>query len=226
MKKQTVSAIAKQANRRDKVRGSAGEEPPPSRPRNDELELKLTEVNIKNWSARSKKERIAYLSTVEKFYFAIVDEFLKSSNLCVERHRIYNERHTNWRWLLILATGVLALLNLYAAWDPPPNFPLPHDRQILSLVAAAYAASLIVLGNLEAFSKSLERAQAYRQARELFLNANRQYEQHWHSYVRPFGDSASACVNASKLHEMLVSKDVEVRETVKESTDIESSKEK
>ena len=68
------------------------------------------------------------------------------------------------------------------------------------IVAAIAAAVLALLANLENFSNALERAQAYRESRELFLDAAREFERSWRMAVDPFYPDPEACVNAAELY--------------------------
>ena len=69
-----------------------------------------------------------------------------------------------------------------------------------------------------------ERAQAYRESRELFLDVAREFDRRWDIYVRPIGDHPEACLNASELYRQLVAKDRELRAKFKELTKTESKR--
>ncbi len=73
------------------------------------------------------------------------------------------------------------------------------------------AAILAILANLENFSNSQERAQAYLESREAFLDAARQFQLLWTTHVDPFYPGPDACVNAVALHRQLNIKDSELR---------------
>ena len=89
----------------------------------------------------------------------------------------------------------------------------------MGISAAIYAAILTLFSNLENFNNFLERSQAFRESREIYLTAYREFERRWHVYVRPFGDGAEACVNATVLYREVVERDESLRSKFKEITE-------
>ena len=80
----------------------------------------------------------------------------------------------------------------------------------------AKTKTVATLANLESFYNSAEKAQGYRESREFFLDAARDFDRKWDVYVRPFTDEAEACANAAELYRLLVAKDGELRAKFKE----------
>ena len=178
----------------------------------------LTEADETYWNSRPPEERVEYLKQLDAIYKALLNEFLTSANLCVRMHRKLARRHRFWRIGLITITGGLAILNLLAALSPSPD-PLWWSKNILIISAAIYAAILTLFSNLENFNNFLERSQAFRESREIYLTAYREFERRWHVYVRPFGDGAEACVNATVLYREVVERDESLRSKFKEITE-------
>ncbi|MGD1210005.1 MAG: hypothetical protein ABR973_01445 [Candidatus Acidiferrales bacterium] len=87
-----------------------------------------------------------------------------------------------------------------------------------TVFVAVCAVILAILANLESFHNSAERAQAYRESRELFLDVAREFDHRWDVYVRPLADSAEACLNASELYREIVVRDRDLRAKFKELT--------
>lgn len=173
------------------------------------------------WLQRTAPQRQDFLERTFKNYKSILDEFLKSANLSIQKQESAATSHARWRKWMIWATGGLAIVNLLAAYKPGSTEPLALWGY-LSLVAAVYAAVLAILHNLETFHGHASRAQAYRKTRELFLDAYRDLSMEWHVNIPPRGDSAQACVYASRLYEKIILKDREIRGTVLELTEQKS----
>jgi hypothetical protein len=92
---------------------------------------------------------------------------------------------------------------------------------LLSAFAAIYAVVLTISGNLENFFNAGEKAAGFRQSRDLFLTTYRIYSQKWLEYVEAFGYSPRACVNAARLNRQLVRIDENLRNKVKELTEVQ-----
>jgi hypothetical protein len=153
-------------------------------------------------------------------YKAILDEFLNTANAFVDDYTKFKIRHSRWRVSLILITGGLAVLNILAArkWDGATVFgaSLGWANDVLPGLAAIYASVLAIFTNVESYFNYADAKSNARLSRELFLDAYREYDTLWHTYVRPFGIRAPACYNAIILLRRLVAKDVEVRRKTKE----------
>jgi hypothetical protein len=153
-------------------------------------------------------------------YKAVLKEFLDSANSFVDDHRRFKLKQNCWRVSLILLTGGLAILNILAArkWDGATLFgaSLSWADAVLPGLAAVYAAFLAIFTNIESYFNYADQKATSRLSRELFLDAYREYDAHWHTYVRPFGLRAQACYNAIILLRRVVTKDAEIRRKVKD----------
>ena len=76
---------------------------------------------------------------------------------------------------------------------------------------------LAILANLENFGNFLERGQSYREARELYVDAGREFERLWQTHVVAFWPRPEACVNARELYRRICVRDSELRRKVKNS---------
>jgi hypothetical protein len=175
---------------------------------------------LEDW--KNIPDRGESLKEIDAVYQGYLLEFTNSSNLCVEGYQRLSRAHFQWRKTMILGTGAVALLNLLSAykWDWKE---LQHP---LSLAAALVAVTLSVLANLESSANCIDQAQAYREARELFLDSAREFERLWIVHVLPLGDSPEACFNADALYRRVVAKDAEIRTKLKELTKIEFKRKK
>ena len=182
-----------------------------------QIEQELAEQTEEFWANQSQKDRRHYYSQIDLNYHTIADEFFKLADMSVDRFSEFTKSHITWRRWVTILTGGLVILNLIAAYTVGSTNPwLKH----LPLVAAIFAAIISIYCNLENLYKYAERAQAYREVREILLSAAREYEMLWHVYVRPFSDSPMACVNAAKIYRQIVEKDQEIRGQAKELTKI------
>ena len=175
----------------------------------------LTEQTEEFWESRSQEERRHYYMQIDSNYHTIVDEFFNLADDSVDRFQVFSKSNTNWRWAITILAGMLAILNVVVAYTAKStNIWLEQ----LPLMAAVFASIIAIVTNLENLNKYGDRAQAYREVREVLLNAAREYEMLWHIYVRPFSDSPQACINAAKIYKQIVSKDQEIRGQTKELT--------
>jgi hypothetical protein len=183
----------------------------------------LIEVEREMWISISTEVRIEQLSLLDQRYHQLLDEIYDSANLCVDRHQSLSLSHSLWRKIVIVGTGTVAIVNILAAYK---TSEAGHPRlfEYGSLIAAILAGTLAILVNLESFLNARERAQAYRESRELFLDVAREFDRRWDIYVRPLGDHPEACLNASELYRQLVAKDRELRAKFKELTKTESKR--
>jgi hypothetical protein len=177
----------------------------------------LIQVELRMWTGIASDIRQHQLEVLDSRYHDILNELYNSANLCVERYKQFSNAHKYWRRTLIVGTGVLAIINLIAS-----NKELQVYSHAISLSAAAFAVVLAILANLESFSNSLEKAQAFRESRDLFLDVAREFDRRWDIYVRPLGETPEACVNASELYRQVVAKDRDLRSKFKELTKIEA----
>ena len=194
--------------------------PPPRTQPDRDLEDRaavLIQIELTMWSGIAPEVRQEQLVALDERYHDILNELYGVANLCVDRHAILSKCHTWWRRVLIVGTGILALINILAA-----SKDLKVYATAAALVAAAFAVLLAILGNLESFSNCLEKAQAFRESRELFLDVAREFDRRWDIYVRPLTDTPEACVNAAELYRQVVAKDRDLRAKFKELTKTEA----
>ncbi len=174
----------------------------------------LMDLGVDTWSAMKAEERLAFRNTLDASYYRYVDEFYQLANDCVERYDAATSRHALWRRRVIVGTGIVAIINLLAA-----NYSLSQwSKNILPITAAMAALALTVFANLESFYNFSARAQAYRESRELFLDAARESQLVWEVYVQPFDDQARACANGAELYRRVIAVDRDLRSKFKELT--------
>ncbi len=185
----------------------------------------LIEQGIEDWEACTPEFQKKYIEHIETFYQAIAKEFLEHADICVEKFASLNRSYGKSRIRLIWLTGVLAGLNVIIAFVSSSKESGELSSEIfkfvavyLPVVAALWAAVLAVLSNVDSFHKYLERAQAFKEARELFLDTYREFEMLWQTNVYAFCVGPAACVNASRLYKRIVARDKEIRGYVKELT--------
>jgi hypothetical protein len=188
-----------------------------------DINQELAEQSEEFWASRTQKERRHYYSQIDLNYHTIVDEFFKSADNSVDKFRSFTKSHVKWRWLITILAGVLATLNIIVAYTAKLDDVVWLKYLQLPLVAAVFASIIAIVSNLENLNHYADRAQAYREIREMALNAAREYEMFWHIYVRPFSDSPKACVNAVKLYRQVIEKDEEIRGQTKELTKAKKS---
>ena len=177
----------------------------------------LISVELDVWRVIASESRIEQLKALDGRYHSLLDELYDSANLCVQRFQGFSKAYTRWRHTIILGTGFVAIVNLLAA-----NKYIREHIEGIAVIAAACAVILAILANLESFSNSLEKAQAYRESREMFLDVAREFDRRWDIYVRPLGDSPEACVNASELYRQVVVRDRDLRAKFKELSKTET----
>ena len=179
----------------------------------------LVEQDEAYWEKVNDEGRENYVVNLEKIYFSILDEFISQSNICVKRYKDMNKRYKRWRILVIILAGILAISNVFIVYNTENNLDFKFLKWLsLPLFAAVLAVFIAVVSNLESFHKYLERALAFKEMREIFLDAYRKYTLLWQTYVVPFGSTSASCINASLLYERIVERDKEIRSTVKDIT--------
>jgi hypothetical protein len=157
-------------------------------------------------------ERDPLLTAVDGRYKAYLKTFYETANLCVERHDKYVVRHRRWRYVAIIGTGLVACLNFIVARHSGAKF----GENALPVCASIGALLLSVLANLETFGNSAERAQAYRDSREMYLDAAQEYDRAWTVAVFALGTSSQAYLNAIELYKRIIAADRELRRTFKD----------
>ena len=147
--------------------------------------------NWEFWSERNSTEddREKYLTRVNRAYHLLVDEFYDSANQSVKPYKRHSRSHLLWRWGVIIGAGAVAIVNLTAAFITGGDvntliwFKVKDLDQWVSIGAAVLAALLVTATNLENFTNASEKAQGYRESRDLFLDAARHYERLWRTHV-------------------------------------------
>jgi hypothetical protein len=180
----------------------------------------LVEAELSRWNLITLEVRQQELGFLNERFHELLNEIYSSANLCVDRHNTLSKNHVTWRRTVIVGTGIVAIVNLLAA----NHYLREYIGPGISVLAAVIAVVLAILANLESFYNASEKAQAYRESREFFLDAAREFDRRWDAFVRPFTDNAEACVNASELYRQLVVKDSELRAKFKELTRTERAK--
>lgn len=179
----------------------------------DDSARPLVEVGPQGWTP-------ADLKAINERYTELLTEIFTSANLSLVQYQTLLNSNRIWRRRLIIGTGAVAIVNLLAAHKVPDKFPhLAHLNWVVPIVAAVLAAVLAILASLESFYNFSERAQGYRESRDVFLDAGRDFVRLWDSYVLPLGDSPAAYTNAAELYRRLVAKDRELRRKFKELTE-------
>ena len=84
--------------------------------------------------------------------------------------------------------------------------------------ASIFAVMVTIVATLEGFTNAAERAQGYRESREMFVDVRREFVAAWETYVLPLKDSPEACTNAAELHRRLIAADRELRARFKNLT--------
>lgn len=198
----------------------------------DEPAFGLVDITQDRWMEIDSEARMKLLAEIGEHYHGYLQELYMTAELCVKQFQKSSSAHRRWRRILIIGTGVLAILNLLATktgQSVADAFPvglkwLSGLVPFLPMISAICAVILAILTNLESFYNWPERAQSFRESRELFLDANREFERVWAVYVRPQSDSPEAWSNAVELYKRLVAKDRELRSAFKELTRLERKK--
>jgi len=172
----------------------------------------LIEVTLERWEQLA--DRQSYLIDVNNAFHDLINELITAANSCVDGYEKYSRRHERWRKTIIISTGIVAAVNILAAYRWKPDWFATG----LSLAAALAAVGLSVLANLESFGNSLDQAHVLREAREIFLDAAGEFDRLWNTLVIPLGESAEACANAAELYRRIVIADRELRGRLKDLT--------
>lgn len=167
------------------------------------------------WAAAKPDVRAEYVAQIMTSYTSILLGFLDEANRQGGFANAAQRSYQRWRTTLIILAGLLALLNLFATQD------WEKVRGGLVFAAAGFAVILAILTNLESFYNYSERAQIYRESRELFLDAYREYDMLWNTHVLPYHGLPESCLNAAILYRRITSKDEELRRKLKKLTMID-----
>jgi hypothetical protein len=174
--------------------------------------VELTGLAAEQWEEIDPAARLSLLQDMDGRYKQYVKNFYELADLCVLRHDRFVGRHRTWRYVAIIGTGLLACLNFLAA----KRSIAAAWSNALPIVASLGALLLSILANLETFGNSAEQAQAYRESRELYLDAAQEYDRAWDVAVMALGNTAQAYANAVELYKRVLAADSELRRSFKE----------
>src|SRR5215469_11026631 len=200
----------------------------PQRSKRQDLGRDFVEPSEHDWKSQDPEICAQYYAQTELDFFAIVDDYREQANIAAGRFRSSSQSHTRWRFWTIMATGVLAAINVCAALQIL-DFEVPfwkgvHLPILLNAIAALYAGCLTVAGNVENFLNRSERAAGFRESRDLLLSRYREYRFKWGYYVEAYGKTPMACLNAGRLYRELVESDQDLRQKLKQLSDVQGQK--
>jgi hypothetical protein len=188
----------------------------------DQIGYDLPRPTAEDWKNQEPKIIARYYAQIYLDFFGIVDDYLNQANLAASLYRSSSLSYRRWRFWTIIATGMLAAINVCAALELL-NITLWGGIKLsvlLNAVAALYAASLTVAGNVESFFNRGEQAAGFRETRDLLLSRYREYCADWVYYVEAYGKTPTACMNAGRLYRQLVDSDQELRRKLKQLTEV------
>jgi hypothetical protein len=190
---------------------------------NKQVNSHLVQPSPDDWKHQKPEVIARYYAQTESDFFGIVNDYLSQANSATNLYRISSLSHRRWRFWIIIATGMLAAINVCAALEllKIPLWKETSLSAILSGVAALYAAGLTVAGNVENFFNRAEQAAGFRETRDLLLNRYREYLSKWLYYVEAYGKTPTACINAGQLYRQLVDTDQELRQKIKQLTEVQ-----
>ncbi|MDP6667300.1 MAG: hypothetical protein QF357_07860, partial [Dehalococcoidia bacterium] len=176
-----------------------------------------------NWNdpLQDDDSRGKFIKEIQDDFELRLKEFITTADYCAKSARIYSRLHRRWRWIIIIFTGVVVIMNLVVAYsvnNTPDSSSFGSLALNLSIAAAVAAAILAILANLENFSNPLERAHGFRESRELFVAAQRRAKNRFRTYVLALYPSPIACRNAAIMEAELAEIDRELRTKFKELT--------
>jgi hypothetical protein len=202
---------------------SKGSRPKPARSaeQHKQINYNLVQPSLEDWQSQDPQTIAQYYAQTESDFFSIVDSYRQLANEAVAHYRGAARSHGRWRFWMIIAIGILALINVLATMQLLKEGSPPWMPALLSAVAAVYAGCLAVAGNVETFLNWSERAAAFRESRELLLSRFREYSSKWVYYVEAYGKTPMACVNAGQLYRELVDFDQDLRQKLMQLTEVQ-----
>jgi len=188
----------------------------------NQISYDLVQPTAEDWTSQGPEIIEQYYAQTYSDFFGIVEDYLNQANLAANLYRSSVLSYRRWRFWTIIATGMLAAINVCAALDLLKislwgGITLPA---LLNAVAALYAARLTVAGNVENFFNRGEQAVGFRETRDLLLSRYREYSAKWVYYVEAYGKTPMACLNAGRLYRQLVDSDQELRQKLKQLTEV------
>jgi len=193
-----------------KVSRIAGE---PSHP----FRVGLADVPLEYWKGLDKEQVTYCYHKLQTYFGTLLEELRAQSNDAVAAYDQCVRRHHQWRLTIIVATALLAIINMTAA-GTTLTFTLGSREYSLAafctVLAAYYAVMLTLLSNLESYLGYPERKASARETRELYLDAYRTFEAHRLTYILPYSITPQACHNYNILYVQLLAKELELRRKV------------
>ena len=172
----------------------------------------LAGLSVTGWDVLTDEEKRGLIGILDGSYKEYLGNFYKTADLCVDKYNDFTKNHVRWRRTAIIGSGILACLNFMAASNRIKNW----ESGLIPIVAAIAALTLALLANLETFSNSAEKAQTFRESRELFLDAAQEFDRVWTVHVIALGDTLEAYTNAAELYKRIIVTDSELRSKFKE----------
>jgi len=169
------------------------------------------------WSGMSLEKQKEFVEKTYQEFLSLIEEIVASSDRCADKYEHFMREHVVWRWTVILSTGVIALLNILVSHASAPGSK-SNWGEPLSLAASVWAVVVTIVATLEGFTNAADRAQGYRESREIFVDVSREFTAAWDTFVEPLRDSPEACANASELLRRLIAADHELRARFKNLT--------
>jgi hypothetical protein len=174
----------------------------------------LAGLSVAVWDALTNEERRGLIQILDGSYKEYLENLYKTADLCVDKYNDFTKSHVRWRRIAIIGSAILACLNFMATSSRLANW----EYRLIPIVAAIAALILALLANLETFSNSAEKAQTFRESRELFLDAAQEFDRVWTVHVIVLGDTLDAYANAAELYKRIIATDSELRSKFKEQT--------
>jgi len=201
-------------SKRDTTAPSRGK--PRSRQEGKEVSRDFADPSFEDWKNQAPEVREKYYKQTEADFFEIVDSYRVDANLAIQRSWWAKQSSQRWRIGLIIATGVMTIINGFLALKPDLGNFWAAVMPALPVFAALYAGCLTIAQNVERSLKKAEDASTYRDQRELLLNQYREYSSKWVYYVEAFGETPIACRNAGLLYRELVDCDQTLRQQLRQ----------
>jgi len=184
----------------------------------DKLPSATAGLQAIKWAELPPERRQEFIERTFAEYQILIREVAETSNRCVSTYERFMRAHTVWRWIVIISTGTIALVNILSS-HLSQGLATPSKLSIdVSVGASVFAVMVTIVATLEGFTNAAERAQAYRESREMFVDVWREFAAAWETYVLPLKDTAEACANAAELHRRLIAADRELRARFKNLT--------
>ena len=186
----------------------------------NQVSYQPVEPSLEYWKSQGPEVIAQYYEDTLAEFDYIVDDYRAQANGAARLYKSYWASYRRWRFWIIIATGMLALINVCATLSLLKEVPVWGETTtvpaLLSGVAALYAAGLTVAGNVESFCNRAEQAARFREMRDLLLSRYREYSSKWFCYVESYGKTPTACINAGQLYRQLVDSDHDLRQKIKE----------